>query len=108
MKAREWRIKPPHIHGTVENCIGGREIRHCDGCGASEAAIGVPDRQLPTQPCWPGFLTFVDAHQDCTGQTPRKPITEENRRRRSAGQKRRWRKRLSTEQPPTPQEGEAA
>jgi hypothetical protein len=68
MKAREWRIKPPHIHGTVEHGIGGREIRHCDACGASEAEIGVPDRELSSCPCWPGFLRFVDRHKSCIPQ----------------------------------------
>lgn len=65
MTAREWRINPPHIHGTVEDEIGGREIRICDGCGAAEGTIGVPDKQLPHVPAWPGFLEFVQKHTEC-------------------------------------------
>lgn len=81
MKAREWRIKPPHIYGTVEDCIGGREVRYCEVCGACEAEISVPDRVLPTTPSWPGFLSFVARHQNCPDPpAPPKPLVRKWRR----------------------------
>lgn len=63
--AREWRMKPPHLHGTVEDAIGGREVRICDGCGAQEEEISIPDWQNPAVPRWRGFLAFVERHKGC-------------------------------------------
>lgn len=70
---REWRAKPSHIHGYVEDCVGGRDVRVCDGCGASEEEISVPDYQNPKVPMWRGFNDFLSRHKDC--MNPPTPLT---------------------------------
>lgn len=57
-----WQTVCGWISGTTH---GSREIRSCAVCGASEAEIGTPDRYVPSETYWPGFLPFFEQHRHC-------------------------------------------